>query len=215
MELNARAIHEKQFNDAWRGYNQEEVDDFLDRVAEAVETLRRENDSLRARIRELDQTVAASRDTEEMLKKTLVTAQQAAEEAIARAKAKADELIAAAGERARTTEEDARRRVAQAEEDARSKAAAEEARLAERRRDLDERITRLKTFEDDTKTRLRSFFHQQLKALEALTDVEPPRFAPPGGPRPVSSSPAAPAENRGPEAEEDRGVRDLFFRQGG
>ena len=37
MDVSARNIHEKQFHDAWRGYSQEEVDDFLDRVAETLD----------------------------------------------------------------------------------------------------------------------------------------------------------------------------------
>ncbi|MDQ3646950.1 MAG: DivIVA domain-containing protein, partial [Actinomycetota bacterium] len=93
MDLGAHEIQAKQFNDAWRGYNQEEVDDFLDKVAEAIDQVQRENRALHARVRELDQVLATSRDTEDMLKKTLITAQQAAEEAIASAKAKAEQLI--------------------------------------------------------------------------------------------------------------------------
>src|SRR3712207_4638561 len=101
MDLTARDIHEKQFHDSWRGYNQEEVDEFLDRIADVVDRLQRENSALHARITELDHAVATSRDTEEMLKKTLVTAQQAAEEAIASARAKAEALIQEAEERTR------------------------------------------------------------------------------------------------------------------
>ncbi|HVM34304.1 MAG TPA: DivIVA domain-containing protein [Actinomycetota bacterium] len=228
MELSARDIHEKEFHDAWRGYNQEEVDDFLDRVAESVERLRRENEMLHARIRELDQAVAASRDTEEMLKKTLVTAQRAAEEAIARAKAKAEELISEADSRARRTEEDAHKRIAEADEDARRKASEIERDLARRRRELDERIEKLRAFERDAHLRLKTFFEQQLKTLDALGAVEPPKFEPPSRPPPdttrLQTTPRAgdtgglDVEQQRDEAADDpsrRGVRDLFFRQGG
>jgi cell division initiation protein len=228
MELSARDIHEKEFHDAWRGYNQEEVDDFLDRVAESVERLRRENEMLHARIRDLDQAVAASRDTEEMLKKTLVTAQQAAEEAIARAKAKAEELITEADARARRTEEDAHRRIAEADEEARRKASEIERDLARRRRELDERIEKLHAFERDAHLRLKTFFEQQLKALDVLGAVEPPRFGPPSRPPPgtarlqttegADDTGELDLEQPGDEPADDssrRGVRDLFFRQGG
>ncbi len=96
MDLTARDIHEKQFHDAWRGYNQEEVDDFLDKVAEVVDLLQRENVAVLGRVRELEQALTTSRETEEMLKKTLVSAQQAAEEAIAKAQKKADAMVAEA-----------------------------------------------------------------------------------------------------------------------
>jgi cell division initiation protein len=135
MELSARNIQEKQFHDQWRGYNQAEVDDFLDRVAETVDRLNRENNDLRTRIAELDQAVAASRDTEEMLKKTLVTAQRAAEEAIAKAKAKAEELVNDAEQRVRQTESEAKERMSTAEADAHRKASEAD---AEARRKLTE-----------------------------------------------------------------------------
>jgi cell division initiation protein len=50
MELGAKEIKEKQFRDAWRGYNQDDVDDFLDRVAEAMDALQREIAALRERL---------------------------------------------------------------------------------------------------------------------------------------------------------------------
>src|SRR3990170_2916399 len=100
MELSARAIQEKRFHDAWRGYNQAEVDEFLDLVAESFDRAQREIQSLIERIRMLDAEILERRESEEMLKRTLMTAQRAAEEAIARAKAKAQELMAEADARA-------------------------------------------------------------------------------------------------------------------
>jgi cell division initiation protein len=157
MELTGREVHEKQFNDAWRGYNQEEVDDFLDRVAEALDQLGRENAALKTRMAELDQAVAASRDTEEMLKKTLVSAQRAAEEAIATAKAKAEHLINQAEMRAQRAAEEASKRTADAERE-----------YAQRKQQLDASIDRLRAFEADLRKRLKGFLEQQQLTLETL-----------------------------------------------
>lgn len=162
MELSAREVHEKQFNDAWRGYSQEEVDDFLDRVAEALDHLTRENRALKERIAELDQAVSASRNTEEMLKKTLLSAQRAAEEAIGTAKAKAEALISEAEERARASADEAGRKVAQAEREHEA-----------RRRHLDASIERLRVFEAGLKERLAAFLEQQKKALDDLDGPRP------------------------------------------
>jgi cell division initiation protein len=162
MELEASDIHEKQFNDAWRGYNQEEVDDFLDEVAETVDRLQRENRSLRQRVAELDETVATSRNAEAMLKKTLVSAQQAAEEAIAVAKRKAEQLIREAEERARRAAEESSRRSAETERE-----------HATRKRTLDADIDRLRAFEGDLKARLKGFLEQQQRALDDLEDPSP------------------------------------------
>jgi cell division initiation protein len=205
MELSARSIQEKQFHDQWRGYNQAEVDDFLDRVAETVDRLTRENADLRSRIAELDQAVAASRDTEEMLKKTLVTAQRAAEEAIAKAKAKAEELVNDAEQRVRQSESEAQERMSTAEADAHRKSSEAEAearrKLSEaesaarrmlsdaerdsdaRRRELEEHISKLRSYESDIKQRLKAFLEQQSRALESLIEVPPPAV----GPAPASA----------------------------
>lgn len=173
MDLTSRDVNEKQFHDAWRGYNQEEVDDFLDRVSESLERLHRENKQLLQRISELDHAVSASRNTEEMLKKTLVTAQRAAEEAIATAKAKAEELIGEAELRSRRAEADARRRSEVAEKE-----------HLERKRSLEESLERLQRFEAELKDRLTRFLDQQKGALATLGSKAIPQPQPRPTPAP-------------------------------
>lgn len=174
MELSARDIHEKQFHDAWRGYNQEEVDDFLDRAAEVLDRVQRENQAIQSRMNELEQAVSTSREAEEMLKKTLVTAQQAAEEAIAKAKAKAEQLVGEAEQRAKRANDEARERITSAENEARRKALDAEREHATRKRELDTSIERLRVFETELKQRLRTFLEQQVRGLDTLTEREPP-----------------------------------------
>lgn len=174
MDLTARDIHEKQFHDAWRGYNQEEVDDFLDRVAEVLDRVQRENATLQTRVNELDSAVSASRDTEEMLKKTLVSAQQAAEEAISTAKAKASDLITEAEDRARRSIEEANERVQNAEAEARRKTLEAEREHERRRAELDANIERLQGLENELKNRIKGFLDQQAQALQGLEIVGPP-----------------------------------------
>jgi cell division initiation protein len=190
MDVSARNIHEKQFHDAWRGYAQEEVDDFLDRVAETVDRLQRENQSLANRIRDLDQAVSTSRDTEEMLKKTLVTAQKASEEAIASAKAKAQQLIGEAEQRVNKANEEARARMGSLEEEFRRKSLDVERDHAAKKRDLDASIDRLRTYESELKQRLKTFMEQQLKSFEALVDDRPKTVARPEGAANASVAPA-------------------------
>lgn len=196
MDLNAGDVHQKQFHDAWRGYNQEEVDDFLDRVAETLDRIQRENHALYQRMRELEQTVATSREAEEMLKKTLVTAQQAAEEAIGKAKAKAQQLVSEAEERSRRAADDARARAAQADAEMQRRSTEQERAYAARKRDLDASIERLRTYEAELKQRLKMFLEQQLRALDSLPDAAPPRVQGPSlrqasaaPPRAVASEP--------------------------
>lgn len=178
MDLEARDIHEKQFHDAWRGYNQEEVDDFLDSVAEVLDRSQRETRSLMARVRELEEQIEAGRNAEEVLKRTLVTAQKAAEEAIATARGKAEKLIAEAEQRSRRQADDAARRNDQAEKS-----------HVARKRELDDAIARLKKHESEVKAKLKGFLEEQLRALDKLDSV-----ARQSTPRPVSTEAAAPTE---------------------
>lgn len=170
MDLEPRDIHEKEFHDAWRGYNQEEVDDFLDTVAAALDRVQRENASLNRRISELEGQVARAREAEDVLKKTLVGAQRAAEEAIETARGKAERLIAEAEERARRQAQDVQRRTEQAERE-----------HATMKRDLEASIGRLKTFESDLKGKLRSVLQEQLRALDQLESQPPARPGPQDG----------------------------------
>lgn len=208
MELSARDVHKKQFHDQWRGYNQEEVDNFLDRVAETLERAHRENTALRSRVGELEHQAATAREAEEMLKKTLITAQQAAEEAIAKAKTKASRLVAEGEERARRGHEEARGRMAAAESEFRRRNAEVERDFTTRRRALDEAIERLRAFEADLKRRLGAFLEQQLRALEALPDNDPPqpRVPPrPSFPRTPRPEAPEPLRSNGPVAGQQPG----------
>lgn len=200
MELTAREVQEKKFRDAWRGYSQRDVDEFLDRVAEALDAAARENEDLQRRVSELDQAMAASRDTEEMLKKTLITAQRAAEEAIANAKAHAEELISEADAHVERANTEARELLQQADAEARRKNDEWERQSAARRRDLDERIEKLRLLEGDIRLRLTMFLEQQLKAVEALTQGDPSRQPAPQA-RPAAQRPQAAGPQNGPDEE--------------
>jgi cell division initiation protein len=183
MDLTAQHVLQKQFHDAWRGYNQEEVDDFLDRIAETLTRLERENTALHARLRELDQMVETSRSTEEMLKKTLVTAQKAAEDAIGTARTKAEQLVAEAEERARRANDELKTRVATAEDDVRRKTAELEREQEARKREIQTSVDRLEAFETEIKRRLKSYLEQQLRSLDTLVEKQQvPRV--PSGPEP-------------------------------
>ncbi len=209
MQLTPSDVQDQQFHDAWRGYNQEEVDDFLDRVAETIEQLARENQSMRQRVKELDEKVVSSRHTEDMLKQTLITAQKAAEEAIATAKSKADELIAEAERRSKLAGEEARQRITTAEKEQQTRfasgereqqtrLAAIEKQHADKRKELEESLSKLQAFEAELRLRLKSFLDQQQKALTAMSqaNTRPPGVAAP------SSTPApatAPAPSAAPQ----------------
>ncbi len=174
--ISAREINEKQFHDAWRGYNQEEVDDFLDRVAEAIDGLHRENEALKERLTDLDQKIESSKASEEMLKKTLESAQVAAQEAITTARSKAEEIVRDAEERAQRARDELRMRVETAEQEVRQRTEEIEREQEARRREIQESVDRLQAFETDLKNKLHAFLEQQAAALDVLEAKDEPQL---------------------------------------
>ncbi len=175
--ITTREINEKQFHDAWRGYNQEEVDDFLDLIAEAIDGLQRENQALKDRLEELDQKVESSKASEGMLKKTLESAQIAAQEAITAARTKAEEIVRDAEERAQRARDELRMRVETAEEEVKRRTEEIESEQEARRLRIQESVDRLQAFESDLKRKMHSFLQQQVAALDILQEKEPQALA--------------------------------------
>lgn len=86
-------IQNQEFRKALRGYNEEEVDQFLDRVVRDYETLFKENHELKETISELEEKMKSYRDLEDTLQKTLILAQKTAEDIKANAEKEAELLI--------------------------------------------------------------------------------------------------------------------------
>ncbi|MGE5654168.1 MAG: DivIVA domain-containing protein [Bacillota bacterium] len=72
-------IHNKEFRKVLRGYDEAEVDEFLDRVVKDYEALYKEVGSLKDRLAVHEERVAQYQEMEETLKKTLVVAQETAD----------------------------------------------------------------------------------------------------------------------------------------
>jgi len=73
-------IHNKEFRKVFRGYSEDEVDEFLDLVVAEFERLLRTNDELQSRISGLEARVDHYKGLEETLKNAIVLAQKTAEE---------------------------------------------------------------------------------------------------------------------------------------
>ncbi|MBP2635673.1 MAG: divIVA [Firmicutes bacterium] len=86
-------IHNKEFKHGFRGYNEEEVDEFLDRVIKDYETLYRENLELKETIERLNSKLEHYQHMENTLHSTLVIAQETAEEVKLNAKKETELMI--------------------------------------------------------------------------------------------------------------------------
>ncbi|HEY3316486.1 MAG TPA: DivIVA domain-containing protein [Bacillota bacterium] len=89
-------VHNKEFRKSFRGYSEEEVDEFLDQVVRDYEEMLREIDRLKTEFGQAEEKIAQFKRIEETLNNTLVVAQSTAEEVKANAKHEADLIIKAA-----------------------------------------------------------------------------------------------------------------------
>lgn len=207
MPLTPEDIRTKEFRNSIRGYNEHEVDAFLDEVEGELTRLLRDNSELRERVTaaaaasQLAQATPAPApmgETEEMLRRTLLLAQRTADETVAQAKSDADRIVA-----------DAQAHTQQLIGHAQQQANAHIADLDARRKSLEQHIEGLRAFEREYRTRLKAYLEAQLRDLDGRGGAVPPAASPPAAaapPAPPSAAPpsvappsAAPAANPAPQ----------------
>jgi DivIVA domain-containing protein len=186
MALTPEDVQSRRFKTSFRGYDEEEVDSFLDEVEVELTRLHGESDALRQR---LDAALAApppqpvTSEAEEMLRRTLLLAQRTADETVAAAQAEAEKLVSEANARATST-------LQQAEQ----QAATSIADLERRRQALEQHIEGLRAFEREYRTRLKAYLEAQLRDLDGRTQGAPAAGAPAAGPGAVpGGSPGGPS----------------------
>ena len=86
-------IQNKEFRRAFRGYSEDEVDDFLKIVTEDFEALYKENMDLQEKVTLYQEQVSRYKSIEETLNATLITAQSAAEDTCSAANKKAKIIV--------------------------------------------------------------------------------------------------------------------------
>lgn len=179
MSLTPEDIENQVFKERFRGYDQDEVDRFLDRAAERIGELASERDGLGQRIRELEREVAEAGQAEELLQRTLLSAQRSADETIDEARATAEQTIEDARHQAEEIIAEARRQVGQ-----------EEQKASEVLDHVRQVIAELSRFRSQYRERIEAVIAEQLTLLDragdlpelpenlrSLGDVEPSRRA--------------------------------------
>lgn len=144
MAITPNDIHNKEFRRGFRGYAEEEVDEFLDEIVREFEMLMRERDQLRQQIDEAERQVAQYKQVEEHMQRALVAAQQSAEEVRGNAQREAELVVREAQQRAERMQDEARQSVREVDREMNS-----------RRREI-----------EIWKARMRSLLESQLQMLE-------------------------------------------------
>ena len=175
MSLTPDDIENQVFKERFRGYDPEEVDAFLDRVSEQLVEIQRERDAALERAHAAEQrATTGAGEQEQLLSRTLLTAERTAEQTVAEARSEAEQLREDARTEAEQLREEARSDAAalrrQAEEDAREER--ETARAAAER--IRQAVAELRAFRDDYRDRVEAVISEQLSALDRVELPEIP-----------------------------------------
>jgi cell division initiation protein len=93
MPLTPLDIHNKEFGRSFRGYDEDQVNEFLDQVIKDYEALIRENKDLQNQLEVLQERVDHFTNIEETLSKTIIVAQETADEVKSNAKKEAQLIL--------------------------------------------------------------------------------------------------------------------------
>ncbi|MFC4617272.1 DivIVA domain-containing protein [Camelliibacillus cellulosilyticus] len=80
MPLTPLDIHNKEFTRGFRGYDEDEVNDFLDQVIKDYEAIIRDKKELEEKVHKLEERLGHFSNIEETLNKSILVAQETAEE---------------------------------------------------------------------------------------------------------------------------------------
>ncbi len=117
MKITPLDIQQMVFRTKFRGYDRDEVNRFLEEVAQTVESVNRDNAVLRERIAFLEQQVTELKRTESTLSNTLVSAQSLADDVKRSAQRDAELTIKEAELKAGEILREARMELAQTQRD--------------------------------------------------------------------------------------------------
>lgn len=103
MSITPLDIHQKKFKTAFKGYNVDDVDKFLDEISAQLDELFRENTAIKEKIAESDIIVNKYQGLEKAMNKALINAGKLADEITSKAGTDADKILVEAKKEAKKT----------------------------------------------------------------------------------------------------------------
>jgi cell division initiation protein len=111
MTITPNEISNKEFKKVFRGYDIDEVDDFLEGIVEDYDKIYKENMTLKEKINSLNEKISHYSNMESTLQGTLLLAQSAADQAKENSRKEADLIIKDAQETANSIVRKAEERI--------------------------------------------------------------------------------------------------------
>ena len=182
MDISPKLLREVEFREQWRGYNPEEVDEFLERLALGLEELQSRLADALERASNAERRLLERTDEDE-IRRTLVLAQRTAVASMDEARAEAERMVQETEARCRQLVAEAEAQSARLEADIAQRRRTEIGDLAEERAALQLDIDALRAFAEEQRSQLSEALRRLeddlvLPAPPAVADVAP---LPPAG----------------------------------
>lgn len=117
MKLTPLDIQQQQFKVRFRGFDVQEVDKFLEEMADSFEILIKENQAFQKEVKKLRSEIREHKDREDMVKRAMVNSQKVLEQMKENARKSAEVIVANAEVKAEKMLNKAHNRLAQLHED--------------------------------------------------------------------------------------------------
>jgi DivIVA domain-containing protein len=173
MDVTPSELRDRDIKEAFRGYSRDDVDELLERAAAAIEHLTDRVQQMSGRVSSAESNATRNRENEDIIQRTLIMAQKAADDAVAEAEARARGIVADAEARAAATGQAAEARAVATAEAERQRVEAEVRELAGRRDALSQDVETLESYREEARRRVRRVFEDELAGLERLESMAP------------------------------------------
>jgi len=159
-------IQKKEFRRSFRGYNEEEVDGFLDQLVQSYETVYMENQSLKEKLEASEAARVRYQEMEKTIKDAVIMAQKNAEDLLKNARKEAGVLLEEARLQAEKIIGEAEDKSARALQEARERARYRITEAEDRVRAIMEEYRFLEKQVHMFRVKFRSFLEAQLSLLD-------------------------------------------------
>lgn len=210
MALSPLDIHNKEFNVRMRGYDQDQVNDFLSQIIKDYTALLKDNEELNKKLADADEKVKYFTDLKDALNQSIIVAQEAADKVKVNAEQEADLIQQQAEKNAQdlltSSTDKANRIVGDASEKAK-KITVETEDLKRQTRVFRQRLQVM------LESQLEVVRSPEWKELLSSSDQAPEILDPANQQSPLDNAPSAPVNSEATEPEDDNGYTEIIFPQ--
>jgi cell division initiation protein len=173
MDVSPKTLREVEFREKLKGYHQDDVDDFLERVAAGIEILQERLRQATERAVRAEQKAGETTEVDDTMRRTLVLAQRTADMAVEEARQQAQTMVAQAQAHGQQLVAAAQEQAQRTAQEAQSDLWAEISRLEVARDQLRSDIASLDQYLSAERYRL----HQALLEMVRSLDTDMPELA--------------------------------------